>query len=98
MFLDRPLLDLKRPEGIAPASRTARADAAAYTPVDKAEREPDVSWAANAAGVGVVARAAALGLQTVQDAYRQYHLAARGRPARGPNRSRSAWLPSRIRA
>ena len=69
--LGRPGLDLADPAGIAPALREARADvvvnAAAYTAVDKAESEPDLAIAVNAAGAGAVAQAArALGLPIIQ--------------------------------
>ena len=69
--LGRPRLDLAAPETIAPALAAARPDvvvnAAAYTAVDKAESEPDLAEAINAAGAGAVARAARdLGLPVVQ--------------------------------
>ncbi len=69
--LGRPGLDLAAPETIAPALAAARPDvvvnAAAYTAVDKAESEPDLAEAINAAGAGAVARAARdLGLPVVQ--------------------------------
>lgn len=61
--IGRPELDLQRPETILPALRAARPDlvvsAAAYTAVDKAEDEPEVAAAVNAAGAGKVAEAAA---------------------------------------
>ena len=63
----RPDLDLAAPQSILPALQAASADvvvnAAAYTAVDKAESEPDLAYAVNAAGAGAVAAAAAdLGL------------------------------------
>ncbi|HEX4766397.1 MAG TPA: dTDP-4-dehydrorhamnose reductase [Lichenihabitans sp.] len=69
--LGRPGLDLADPASIAPALRQARADivvnAAAYTAVDKAESEPDLAQAINAAGAGAVAKAAReLGLPVIQ--------------------------------
>lgn len=60
-----PELDLALPSDAAvyAALRTARPDAivnaAAHTAVDKAESEPDLAFAINAAGAGAVARAAA---------------------------------------
>lgn len=60
--LGRPALDLADPAGIAPALAAIGADAvvnaAAYTAVDKAESEPDLAHAVNAAGAGAVAAAA----------------------------------------
>lgn len=60
----RPVLDLLRPETILPAIRAARPDivvsAAAYTAVDRAENEPELAAAVNAAGAGRVAEAAAV--------------------------------------
>lgn len=66
----RPELDLLRPQTIAPAIAAARPDivvsAAAYTAVDRAEDEPDVAAAVNAAGAGRVAEAsAALGVPVI---------------------------------
>lgn len=59
----RPQLDLLRPETVLPAIRAADPDivvsAAAYTAVDKAEDEPEIAAAVNAAGAGAVAEAAA---------------------------------------
>jgi dTDP-4-dehydrorhamnose reductase len=60
-----PVLDLALPgdDAVHAALDTARADvivnAAAHTAVDKAESEPDLAFAINAAGAGAVARAAA---------------------------------------
>ena len=58
--------DLARPEVLAATVRALRpaaiVNAAAYTAVDRAEREPEVARAVNASAVGVLAReAAALG-------------------------------------
>lgn len=69
--LGRPELDLLRPESIAPALATCRADivvnAAAYTEVDKAESEPDEARLVNCEGAAAVASAAhALGLPVIQ--------------------------------
>jgi dTDP-4-dehydrorhamnose reductase len=62
--LGRPELDLERPESIGPALIAARPDivvnAAAYTAVDQAEREPRLVDALNNAGAGAVAAAARL--------------------------------------
>ncbi len=59
----RPDFDLTDPERIAAVIEAARPDvvvsAAAYTAVDKAEDEPDLAFAANATGAGLVAAAAA---------------------------------------
>ncbi|WP_265519165.1 dTDP-4-dehydrorhamnose reductase [Nitratireductor luteus] len=59
----RPVLDLARPETVAPALEAARPDlvvsAAAYTAVDQAEDEPELAFAINAKGAGAVAEAAA---------------------------------------
>lgn len=68
--IGRPELDLRRPETILPALRAASPDlvvsAAAYTAVDKAEDEPEVAAAVNAAGAGKVAEsAAALGVPVI---------------------------------
>jgi dTDP-4-dehydrorhamnose reductase len=68
--LGRPDLDLMAPETVGPALRAAKADvivnAAAYTAVDKAESEPEISDAVNARGAGAVAAAAAaLGVPVV---------------------------------
>ncbi|MGF1502275.1 MAG: dTDP-4-dehydrorhamnose reductase [Paracoccaceae bacterium] len=61
--LDRTVLDLTRPETIAPALAAARPDvvvnAAAYTAVDRAEEERDIAFAVNATGVGHLAAATA---------------------------------------
>ena len=61
--LGRPDLDLERPASVRTAIEAARPDivvsAAAYTAVDKAEDEPDLAYAVNAAGAGAVAAAAA---------------------------------------
>jgi dTDP-4-dehydrorhamnose reductase len=60
--LGRPDLDLARPWDVASALKAVRPDivvnAAAYTAVDEAEREPDIAMAVNAAGAGAVAAAA----------------------------------------
>lgn len=62
--LGRPDLDLTRTDTILPVLRAARPDAvvnaAAYTAVDAAEREPDLADAVNHRGAGAVARAAAI--------------------------------------
>lgn len=68
--LARPAFDLADPATIAPALAAAGADAvvsaAAYTAVDRAESEPDLAHAINAAGPGALATAAhALGLPLV---------------------------------
>ncbi|WP_075657604.1 dTDP-4-dehydrorhamnose reductase [Pseudochrobactrum sp. B5] len=61
--LGRPELDLAAPETIYATIANARPDivvsAAAYTAVDKAEDEPALAYAVNAAGAGAVAQAAA---------------------------------------
>ncbi len=61
--LGRPQLDLADPETVARALDSAECDvivsAAAYTAVDRAEDEPDLAMAVNAAGAEAVARAAA---------------------------------------
>jgi dTDP-4-dehydrorhamnose reductase len=58
----RPELDLAAPETIEPALRAASPDivvnAAAYTAVDQAEREPEIADKINKAGAGAVAAAA----------------------------------------
>ena len=60
--LGRPELDLAEPETIEPAIRAASPDvvvnAAAYTTVDQAEREPEIAAKINKAGAGAVAAAA----------------------------------------
>jgi len=60
--IGRPVLDLADPATVVPALARARPDvivsAAAYTAVDKAESEPDLAFAINGAGAGVVAEAA----------------------------------------
>ena len=66
----RPELDLARPESIAPALESTRADvvvnAAAVTAVDEAENDPGTTHAVNADGAGhVAAAAAALGVPVV---------------------------------
>lgn len=63
--LGRPELDLAgEPDTIVSAIEAARPDAvvsaAAYTGVDKAEREPELAFAINERGAGAVARAAHL--------------------------------------
>lgn len=70
--LGRPELDLATasPASVARTIAMARPDvivsAAAYTAVDKAESEPDLAYAVNAAGAGhVAAAAAALGVPVV---------------------------------
>ena len=63
ILVGRPDLDLAAPTSIFPALHAAKPDivvsAAAYTAVDKAESEPDLAFAVNAAGAGAVAAAAA---------------------------------------
>jgi dTDP-4-dehydrorhamnose reductase len=58
----RPELDLGLPETVEPALRAVAPDivvnAAAYTAVDQAEREPEIANLVNAAGAGAVAAAA----------------------------------------
>jgi dTDP-4-dehydrorhamnose reductase len=68
--LGRPELDLAVPETIRHALRSASADivvnAGAYTAVDQAEREPEIAWAVNGTGAGVLAEAArSLGLPVI---------------------------------
>jgi dTDP-4-dehydrorhamnose reductase len=67
----RPELDLRKPETVEQALRAASPDivvnAAAYTAVDQAEREPDIASAVNGLGAGVVAQAArALDVPVIQ--------------------------------
>jgi dTDP-4-dehydrorhamnose reductase len=61
--LGRPQLDLAMPASIETAIAGAEPDlvisAAAYTAVDRAEDEPDLAFAVNAVGAGLVAKAAA---------------------------------------
>jgi dTDP-4-dehydrorhamnose reductase len=69
--LGRPELDLAVPETIGPALSAAApnivVNAAAYTAVDQAEREPQKANAINATGAGAVAAAArALGAPIIQ--------------------------------
>ncbi len=63
ILVGRPDVDLTRPDTIGAAIRAAGADAvvnaAAYTAVDQAEREPALAHAVNGAGAGHVAAAAA---------------------------------------
>ncbi|UGX88265.1 dTDP-4-dehydrorhamnose reductase [Phyllobacterium meliloti] len=63
LTLGRPDFDLAKPDTIFDAIKTAKPDlvvsAAAYTAVDQAEDEPELSYAINAAGAGAVAEAAA---------------------------------------
>ena len=58
----RPELDLLSPETVQPAPTNIRPDiivnAAAYTAVDQAEKEPEVAMAVNAGGAMAVADAA----------------------------------------
>jgi dTDP-4-dehydrorhamnose reductase len=68
--LGRPELDLAVPETVGPLLAAAAPDivinAAAYTAVDQAEREPEKANAINAAGAGAVAVAArALGVPMI---------------------------------
>ncbi|CAN7617121.1 dTDP-4-dehydrorhamnose reductase [Pararhizobium sp. LjRoot238] len=60
--LGRPEFDLARPETIWPALASLRpqlvVSAAAYTAVDRAEREPKLAYRINATGAGAVAEAA----------------------------------------
>jgi len=62
MPLGRPELDLESPESVRPALLAAAPDivvnAAAYTAVDQAEREPERATAVNERGAGIVAAAA----------------------------------------
>lgn len=67
----RPELDLADPADPAAVLATHRPDvivnAAAHTAVDRAESEPELAWAINARGAGLVARAAAgLGVPVIQ--------------------------------
>ena len=59
---DRAALDVARPDSIVTAVRTNAPDvivnAAAYTAVDQAEREPDVAHAVNARGPAILAEEA----------------------------------------
>ncbi|MBV8281982.1 MAG: sugar nucleotide-binding protein, partial [Candidatus Eremiobacteraeota bacterium] len=69
--IGRPELDLARPETVHPALAQAEPDivtnAAAYTAVDQAEREPKQADTINAAGAGTVAAAArALAVPIIQ--------------------------------
>ena len=61
--LGRPQLDLAKRDAVLATLRAARCDvivnAAAYTAVDKAEREPDVAMRINGDGAGYVAEIAA---------------------------------------
>jgi dTDP-4-dehydrorhamnose reductase len=66
----RPELDLADPASILRALEATRPDAivsaAAYTAVDKAESEPELAFAVNAAGAGAIAEAAnALGVPLI---------------------------------
>jgi dTDP-4-dehydrorhamnose reductase len=68
--LGRPQLDLAMPETVETALNAAAPDivvnAAAYTAVDQAEREPEMAFAVNGAGAGAVAQAArALGVPII---------------------------------
>jgi dTDP-4-dehydrorhamnose reductase len=68
--LGRPQLDLAVPETVEPALKAAAPDivvnAAAYTAVDQAEREPEMACAVNGSGAGAVAEAAqALGIPVI---------------------------------
>jgi len=68
--LGRPQLDLAVPETVEPALNAAIPDivvnAAAYTAVDQAEREPGIASAVNGTGAGAVAEAArALGIPVI---------------------------------
>lgn len=62
-LIGRPRLDLAVPSGVEDALSEFEGDviinAAAYTAVDQAEREPDLANLINGAGAGAVARAAA---------------------------------------
>ena len=69
--LGRPELDLAAPDDLAslfaPHRPDAIVNAAAYTAVDQAEKEPDLALAVNGAGAGAVALAArTLGVPVVQ--------------------------------
>ena len=68
--LSRPHLDLAAPATVQPALEAAAPDivvnAAAYTAVDQAEREPNMAAAVNGVGAGVVAEACrALGVPVI---------------------------------
>ncbi len=60
--VDYPEIDFTRPDSIREAVRAADpaviVNAAAYTAVDKAESEPELAWAINAAALGVLAEEA----------------------------------------
>lgn len=69
--LGRPQLDLALPETVEPALKAATPDvvvnAAAYTAVDQAEREPEIALAVNGIGAGAVAAVAKrLGIPVIQ--------------------------------
>jgi dTDP-4-dehydrorhamnose reductase len=68
--IGRPVLDLARPHGIAPALAAARphvlVSAAAFTDTERAEAEPALAYAVNAEGAGALAAAAhALGIPVI---------------------------------
>jgi dTDP-4-dehydrorhamnose reductase len=70
IHLGRPHLDLAAPATVQPALEAAAPDivvnAAAYTAVDQAEREPDIAAAVNGVGAGSVAEACrALGVPII---------------------------------
>ena len=70
VHLGRPLLDLAVPATVQPALAAATphlvVNAAAYTAVDQAEREPNVAIAVNGGGAGAVAEACrALGIPVI---------------------------------
>jgi len=95
----RPALFLEDPATVLPALQAAAPDmvvsAAAYTAVDKAEDEPDLAFAINAAGAGHVAAAAAVLGVPVIHLSTDYVL---GGPKKGPHDETGATLPCGVYA